>query len=75
MFQSAWEMTSAFPALPVFNNSVFQQEFSHRVQSLSPVVKAAAKAGKQGKTIADTSMASVIKNPCEKTAAPGCVIP
>ena len=77
MFQSAWDMSStpAFPALPVFNSSVFQNDFSQKVQSLAPVVKAAAKAGKKGKTIAQTSMESVIKNPCEKTAAPGCVTP
>jgi hypothetical protein len=77
MFQSAWDMTAApvFPALPVFNSAVFQKDFSHTVQSLAPVVKAAAKAGRQGKTVAVTSMASIINNPCEKSAAPGCVTP
>ena len=77
MFESVWNMSAApaFGALPNFNSSIFQKEFAHRVQSLSPVVKAAAKAGKRGKSIADTSMASIRNNPCEKTAAPGCVTP
>jgi hypothetical protein len=77
MFETAWNMNAApvFPALPVFNSAVFHKDFSHAVQSLAPVVKAAAKAGQQGKNVAVTSMASIINNPCEKSAAPGCVTP
>ena len=77
MFQSAWNLAAEplFAPLPKFNESVFHASFENSQKKLAPIVHAAALAGQSGKSIAATSMESVLKNPCEKTAAPGCVIP